>query len=52
MEDLGIRVSDDGYTLIDEKAKRVHVATEWKDLAGFENFLVQRLTAANKEIDR
>ena len=44
MEDLGLRVSDDGYTLIDGHAKRVHVATAWKDLDGFEEFLVRRLT--------
>jgi inosine-uridine nucleoside N-ribohydrolase len=43
MEDLGIRVSDDGFTLIDDKAKKIHVATEWKSLAGFNDFLVKRL---------
>jgi len=28
MERLGIRISDDGYTLVDEQAKRINVATE------------------------
>jgi len=44
MEDLGIRVTDDGYTVIDETAKVIHCATDWKDLPAFENLLVQRLT--------
>lgn len=44
MEDLGVRVTDDGYTVIDEDAKRIHCATDWKDLAAFEDFLVKRLT--------
>lgn len=44
MEELPIRVSDDGMTVIDEAAgKRMQVATAWKDLAGFEDLLVQRL---------
>ncbi len=44
MEKLGIRVTDEGYTLIDPQAKDINVATQWKDLAGFEDFLVERLT--------
>lgn len=44
MERLGIRVTDDGYTLVDKTAKQVNVAVEWKDLARFEEFLVTRLT--------
>lgn len=44
MEELGIRVTDDGFTVIDESAKKMAVATEWKDIAGFEDFLVERLT--------
>ncbi len=43
MEDLGIRVTDDGYTVIDEDAKTVRCATGWKNLEAFENFLVERL---------
>jgi len=44
MEKLGIRVTDDGYTRIDDKAKVINCATEWKDLGVFEDFLVTRLT--------
>lgn len=44
MEKLGIRVSDDGYTLIDAKAKLVNCAMEWRSLPAFEDLLVQRLT--------
>ena len=44
MEKLGIRVTDDGYTVIDENAKEINCAVEWKDLDAFEGFLVERLT--------
>ncbi len=44
MEKLGIKVTDDGYTRIDERAKVVNCAMEWKDLGAFEDFLVKRLT--------
>lgn len=44
METLGIRVTDDGMTLEDPKAKKMNVALAWKDLAAFEDFLVARLT--------
>ncbi len=44
MRELGIRVTDDGYTVVDENAKQVRVAVAWKDLAAFEDFLVERLT--------
>ena len=44
MEKLGIRVTDDGYTRIEENAKVINCATEWKDLSAFEDFLVDRLT--------
>jgi inosine-uridine nucleoside N-ribohydrolase len=44
MEKLPIRVTDDGYTRIDEGAKVINCATEWKDLGAFEDFLVGRLT--------
>ncbi|MCW4019776.1 MAG: nucleoside hydrolase [Candidatus Bathyarchaeota archaeon] len=47
-EDFGIRVMDDGYTVIDDNAKTVHCATEWKNLSAFESFLVERL--AGKQI--
>jgi inosine-uridine nucleoside N-ribohydrolase len=44
MEQLGIRVTDDGFTVIDASAKKMAVATEWKDMAGFEDLLTDRLT--------
>jgi len=44
MEDLGVRVTDDGYTIIDEESKTIHCAVEWKDLSAFENLIVERLT--------
>ena len=43
MEKLGVRVTDDGYTLIDDKAKIINCATGWKDISAFEDFLVERL---------
>lgn len=45
MEKLGIRVTDDGYTVIDEDAKVINCATHWKDLPAFEDLLVERLTS-------
>jgi len=44
MERLGIRVTDDGFTRIDDQAKQMEVATEWKSLDGYRDFLVNRLT--------
>ena len=44
MEKLGIRVTDDGTTVVDDSAKTINCATAWKDLPAFEDFLVQRLT--------
>ena len=43
MEDLGIRVTDEGYTVMDESARMVHCATAWRDLPAFKDFLVRRL---------
>ncbi len=43
MEELGIRVNDEGYTMIEDGGKVINCATEWKDLEGFEDFLVERL---------
>jgi len=44
MEKLGIRVTDDGFTVIDDNAKKINCATKWKKLDAFEDFLVERLT--------
>ena len=43
MERLGIRVSDDGSTVVDEHAKKMDVATAWNSLDGYRDFLVNRL---------
>jgi inosine-uridine nucleoside N-ribohydrolase len=43
MERLGLRVTDDGFTVVDEQAKQMEVATAWKDLDGFRDLLVNRL---------
>jgi inosine-uridine nucleoside N-ribohydrolase len=45
MEKLRLRVTDDGFTVIDPHGKQVNVATKWKDLGAYEDFLVERLTA-------
>jgi inosine-uridine nucleoside N-ribohydrolase len=44
MEKLGIHVTDDGYTAIDNNAKKINCATSWKNLGAYEDFLVERLT--------
>jgi len=43
MEDLPIRITDNGMTVIDPQARTVHVATGWRDYKGFEDLLVGRL---------
>ncbi|NLX03924.1 MAG: nucleoside hydrolase [Phycisphaerae bacterium] len=43
MDDLSIRVRDDGFTVVDPAGKPMRVAMDWKDLPGFEDFLVERL---------
>jgi inosine-uridine nucleoside N-ribohydrolase len=44
-ETTGVRVSDEGMTVPDAGARPVAWATEWRDLAGFEEWLTARLTA-------
>ena len=48
MERLGIRVTNDGFTRIEDGAKQINVATQWKDLAAFKEFLVGRLTSSSR----
>ncbi|MDA1076872.1 MAG: nucleoside hydrolase [Proteobacteria bacterium] len=43
MEDLGLRVADDGATVIDDSAKSIRCAMEWNDQQAFEALLVERL---------
>jgi inosine-uridine nucleoside N-ribohydrolase len=44
MEKLNLRVTDNGFTVIDPQGRPVNVATKWKDLGAFEDFLANRLT--------
>ncbi len=44
MQRCPIQITDDGHTRIAEGAKGVDCAIEWVDRAGFEAFLVERLT--------
>jgi inosine-uridine nucleoside N-ribohydrolase len=43
MERLDIRVTDDGFTRIDPSGKPMNVASAWKDLEAYKDFLVNRL---------
>jgi len=43
MEKVNLRVTDDGFTVIDPQGKPVNAAMNWKDLGAFEDFLVERL---------
>ncbi len=45
IEELGITVDDEGFTRIDPKGKKMEVATEWKDLPAYNQWLVKRLTS-------
>jgi inosine-uridine nucleoside N-ribohydrolase len=45
MEQLGLRITDDGFTVEDPKASPVKVALAWKDRSAFEELLVRRLTS-------
>jgi len=44
MEQLRLRVTEDGQTVVDPHGRQVNVATKWKDLGAFEDFMVDRLT--------
>ncbi|OGD22770.1 MAG: hypothetical protein A2W03_03280 [Candidatus Aminicenantes bacterium RBG_16_63_16] len=46
LEQLRIEVKPDGLTVIDPAGAKMSVATAWKDLAPYEDFLVSRLLAA------
>jgi inosine-uridine nucleoside N-ribohydrolase len=45
MERLGFRVTDDGFTVADPKAKLLNVAVSWRNLDGFLDFLAERLAS-------
>ncbi|MFZ0827154.1 MAG: nucleoside hydrolase [Verrucomicrobiia bacterium] len=44
MEKLNLRITDDGFTVIDPQGRQVNAATSWKNLGAYEDFLVERLT--------
>jgi len=45
IQDLPLRVTDDGYTVVDaDRGRSVHCATAWKDLPAFEKRLTDILT--------
>jgi len=46
MERLPIEVTDAGFTVIQPGAKLTNVATEWKDLDAFRDWIVNRLTGS------
>ncbi|MGC9944379.1 MAG: nucleoside hydrolase, partial [Verrucomicrobiota bacterium] len=47
MEQLHLRVTDDGFTVIDPQARMVNVAAQWKNLDAYETFLANRLVPKN-----
>ena len=50
MEDLGVHVTDNGRTLIDDDAKQVRCAMRWHDKTAFEDYVTQRLLAGPVKI--
>lgn len=44
MQELPLRISDDGFTRVENGGKTVNCAVKWKDKDGYENWLVERLT--------
>lgn len=43
VKEMGIRVDEKGFTVVDENARKIRCAIEWKDLNAFEDFLLERL---------
>jgi hypothetical protein len=43
MEELGIKVTDDGFTRIDKNAKVIKCAMSWENMEAFEDLLVKRI---------
>jgi inosine-uridine nucleoside N-ribohydrolase len=52
METLGIRVDDQGFTRIDANARKMSVATAWKDMDAFRDLLVHRVTGGYTTVRR
>lgn len=49
MEKLHLRVTDGGMTVIDPQGREISVATQWKDIGAYEDFLVEHLGATAVE---
>jgi inosine-uridine nucleoside N-ribohydrolase len=47
MQKLHLRVTDQGFTVIDPQARTVNVATQWKNLGAYESFLANQLVPAD-----
>lgn len=43
MEDVPLRVTDKGMTVVDKSMKSIRCAMSWKDLNAFEDFMIERL---------
>ena len=53
MEDLPLRVTDDGYTVVDSQNGRlVHCATKWRDIQAFKDRLTDTLLGSVEKGDR
>ena len=51
MEELPIRITDEGKTIVDEQlGKNVRCAIGWKDLDAFENLMVDILSARDYQL--
>ena len=44
MEEIKVLVDDAGFTRVNPEGHLMHVAIDWEDMGGFEDFLVERLT--------
>ncbi len=49
MEEIGLQVTNDGYTVIDGAAKPIRCAMAWKDQTAFEKLVAARVTGAQSK---
>jgi inosine-uridine nucleoside N-ribohydrolase len=45
MEKMRIRIDDAGFTVVDDDAREINVATDWIDLDAYQEYLADRLIA-------
>lgn len=43
MQRMGIKITDDGFTVPDESGRKINVALSWKDMDAYKKMLVDRL---------